>query len=127
MTERLASPALVYDGACPMCARSVRWARRWLHHLPPTVTYQDADLASLGLDEATCRAAVQYVAPDGTTHSGAEAVSALLQREGGAVGMLGSLMAHRYLRTPSRWIYQQVARRRRRGDDACSDDSCCAR
>ena len=58
-------PLLVTDGDCGFCTRSIEWGRKRIRRLPVAVPYQRADLAALGLDEAACRTAVQFVDGDG--------------------------------------------------------------
>ena len=63
----------VYDGDCAFCTSCARFIRRWVPTPAVVVPWQFADLARLGLAEAACVDAVQWVeAPTGPgTGSGA--------------------------------------------------------
>ena len=114
---------LVFDGDCAFCSSSVRAAQRWIGTMPTVVPFQRADLASLGLTEPDCAAAVQYVDRDRRVHSGEDAVVAALLGAGGGWWLLGAV-----LRAPGiHWLagvgYRWVARNRHRlpgGTTACS-------
>ena len=116
-------PVLVFDGDCAFCSSSVRFAQRWIGHMPAAEPYQFADLDSLGLTEQQCNAAVQYVARDQHVYSAHDAVSALLLGAGRGWWLLGALM-----RVPGvHWLcgvaYRWMARNRHRlpgGTPACS-------
>lgn len=70
---------LVYDGDCAFCTSAVAFARRWINPRTETAAWQLADLASLGLTEERCRAAVQYRDRQGRWTSAGGAVVALLR------------------------------------------------
>lgn len=72
---------LVYDGDCGFCTSSVRLLRKWVKGRYDVVAWQEADLAGLGLDRATCQRAVQWVPPDRGRREGAAAFSAVLQSD----------------------------------------------
>ena len=74
--------ALVFDGDCAFCTRSVEWARRRFRRQPRIVAWQEADLDSLGLTARACHDAVQWVDYRGT-EAGSRAVGRLLQAQGG--------------------------------------------
>lgn len=69
---------LVYDGDCAFCTASVRWVERLHLQADEIVAWQHADLGALGLTEAECTEAVQYVHDDGSHESGHLAVAGLL-------------------------------------------------
>ncbi len=73
------SGTLVFDGDCGFCTSSVRLLHRvGLAPGAAVVPWQRADLARLGLTREQCEQAVQWVAADGRTDSGARAVAGVL-------------------------------------------------
>ena len=58
-------PLLVFDGDCGFCTTAARFGQRRLRleHVEP---WQFIDLDALGLTEAQCLQAVQWVAADGS-------------------------------------------------------------
>ncbi len=101
-------PVLVYDGDCGFCTKSVLWGRRHLRRMTPGVPYQSADLVALGLTEAQCATAVQYVARDRHVLSGADAVAATLLAAGKGWWVLGAAMhlpgVHWLMDRAYRWV-----------------------
>jgi predicted DCC family thiol-disulfide oxidoreductase YuxK len=87
-----ALPVLVYDGDCGFCTRSVQFGQRHIGRMPAAVAYQAADLAALGLTEAQCATAVQYVARDHRAYAGHDAVAAVLLGAGLPWWFLGALL-----------------------------------
>lgn len=86
-TGRVSPPAsgsvLVYDGDCGFCSATARFLRRWVdrrerYAIEP---WQALDLVSLGLTEAQCTDAAQFVAPGSPPRAGHRAIAAAL-REG---------------------------------------------
>ena len=70
-------PTLVYDADCGFCTRSAQFVRRWVdrrgrYDVRP---WQELDLAAVGLSEQDCDAAAQFVAADGSIHSGHRAIA----------------------------------------------------
>jgi predicted DCC family thiol-disulfide oxidoreductase YuxK len=68
---------LVFDGDCGFCTTSARFATRWVDRRQryAIAPWQDLDLAPLGLTEADCIAAAQFVRTDGTVRSGHLAIA----------------------------------------------------
>jgi predicted DCC family thiol-disulfide oxidoreductase YuxK len=121
--EQISLPVLVFDGDCAFCSSSVRVARRLIRRMPTVVPYQRAPLERLGLTEAQCQHAVQYVARDHRVHSAHDAVSALLLGAGVGWWFLGALLRLPGVHWLSGVVYRWVARNRHRlpgGTPACS-------
>ena len=70
-------------GDCGFCTRSADWLIGTFPGSIEVVPYQKVDLNSLGLTEADCASAVQWVPRDGLPQQGAAAIAAAL-RAGGA-------------------------------------------
>ncbi|MFZ8999498.1 MAG: thiol-disulfide oxidoreductase DCC family protein [Ilumatobacteraceae bacterium] len=116
-----ARPLLVFDGDCGFCTASARFAERRLRleHVEP---WQALDLADLGLDEASCSTAVQWVAIDGAVVAAERAVSAALVHAGWPWRPLGRLLVLPGIRPVAGLVYRWVARHRHRlpgATDAC--------
>lgn len=114
-------PLLVFDGDCRFCTSSAEFGRRrlGLEHVEP---WQFLELADLGLTEAQCQAAVQWVAADGSTCAGEQAIVAALRHAGGAWKVLGEVLDLPGVRKLSAAVYRFVARHRDRmpgGTAAC--------
>jgi len=123
VAEPISLPVLVFDGDCAFCSSSVRFAQRWIGRMPTVVPYQRTNLAALGLTEAACQVAVQYVARDHRVHAAEDGVSALLLAAGKGWWLLGALMRVPGIHWPSGVAYRWVARNRHRlpgGTTACS-------
>jgi predicted DCC family thiol-disulfide oxidoreductase YuxK len=114
---------LIFDGDCGFCATCVRLAR-WLPADPTFVTWQDADLAALGVDVAQARRAVQWVAADGRVEGGARAVAGLLRAcDQRRWRMLGAAISTPPFSWLAAGVYRLVARYRYRlpgGTPACA-------
>ncbi len=74
----MARTVLVFDGDCGFCTWSAARLADWSRGALVTVPWQRADLPALGLDEAQCATAVQYVDASGT-RAGGRAVAAALR------------------------------------------------
>jgi predicted DCC family thiol-disulfide oxidoreductase YuxK len=114
-------PLLIFDGDCGFCTTSARAAQRWLklEHVEP---WQFLDLDAIGVTEAACTAAVQWVAVDGTVSAGEKAASAALRHAGGVWGVLGRLMELPGIRHLAGVVYRLIARYRYKmpgGTPAC--------
>jgi predicted DCC family thiol-disulfide oxidoreductase YuxK len=114
----------VYDGDCAFCTSSARFAERRVPTDAIIVPWQFTDLDALGLTEAQCDEAVQWVASDGSpAAAGPRAIAALLRSSNvpwRVVGWLLDLPPVRALAWP---IYRWVARNRHRmpgGTAACA-------
>lgn len=106
-------PILVFDGDCGFCTTSAGAARRWLglSHVEP---WQMLDLDALGLTEAGCTTAVQWVAADGSVRSAESAVVAALRHAGGVWSILGRVLGAPGIRSLAAVAYRVVARNRYR-------------
>jgi predicted DCC family thiol-disulfide oxidoreductase YuxK len=104
-------PLLVFDGDCGFCTTWARWwQRRWdLEHVEP---WQFLDLDRLGLTEAECREAVQWVDEAGVAHPAEWAVIAALRFRGGVWGVLGRVLALPGIHHLTGVAYRLVARYR---------------
>jgi predicted DCC family thiol-disulfide oxidoreductase YuxK len=116
-------PTFLYDGDCAFCSACARFIERHIPNAAHVVPYQFADLAALGVTQAECEAAVQWIGPDGETAAGPDAIAKLLGTSAplwrAAGGLLGSGAA-RWAAWPA---YRWVARNRHRmpdGSAACA-------
>ena len=115
-------PVLVFDGDCAFCTT---WARRWqrwsgAENVEP---WQFLDLDELGLTEAACDSAVQWVAADGSVESAEDAVAAALRHQGRGWRVLGSLLMLPGVHALAGVVYHLVAKNRYRlpgGTAACA-------
>ena len=119
-------PTLVYDGDCAICTRLSAFVARRIRRAEgdfEIVAFQFADLPALGLTEAQCEAALQWVNADGVAQAGPNAVAGLLR-----AGRLPWRLPGRLLSLPGvdriTWpVYRWVADNRHRlpgGTPACS-------
>jgi predicted DCC family thiol-disulfide oxidoreductase YuxK len=113
----------VYDGDCAFCTLSVGWIGRLRLAEPRIVAWQHADLDALGLTRAQCEHELQWVAADGGTDGGAQAVARLLLASGPPWTLAGVLLRL----PPFSWlgavVYRLVADNRQRlpgGTPACA-------
>lgn len=115
-----ALPMLVYDGDCGFCTTSARFGERRLHvHVEP---WQFLDLDALGLTEAACDEAVQWIGSDGSIASAEGAVIAALAHAGGPWRVLGGILGLPGVRQVAAVVYRFVASNRHRmpgGTAAC--------
>jgi predicted DCC family thiol-disulfide oxidoreductase YuxK len=114
-------PLLVFDGDCGFCTSSARFGQRRLklEHVEP---WQFLDLDALGLTEAACQEAVQWVAVDGSIASAERAVIAALRHAGGAWKTLGAVLDIPGVRHVGGMLYRLIATYRHRlpgGTAAC--------
>jgi predicted DCC family thiol-disulfide oxidoreductase YuxK len=70
---------LVFDGDCGFCTWSAGYVAQWAAGALDVVPWQHADLTRLGLTEAQCSAAVQFVDRRGVASGGAAIARALLR------------------------------------------------
>ena len=113
----------VFDGDCAFCTSSARFIERRIPTTARVVPWQRTDLAALGLTDAECEEAVQWVSPDGAVSAGPEAIGRLLVDAGSFWRPLGWLL----LAPPLSWlappVYRLIARNRDRlpgGTAACA-------
>lgn len=114
----------LYDGDCAFCSACARFVERHVPTDATVVPWQFADLAGLGLTEAQCEQAVQWVAPGVSALAGPEAIAALLRASGSRPWRLaGRLLGLPPVRLLARPAYRWVARNRHRmpgGTAACA-------
>lgn len=119
--EPSALPVLVFDGDCAMCSSLARRTRRWLH-VERVEPWQRLDLASIGLDEQRCQAALQWVGADGSIDAAERAVISALRYAGGVWRLPAVVLAAPGIRLLAAAAYRWVARNRHRlpgGTPAC--------
>lgn len=124
MTART-RPALVYDGDCAFCTSSVRLLER-IGPEAEMLAWQLTDLDALGLTEEAAAAAVQWVALDGTVHSGHEAIAAALDSAGGIWALGGRMLLAPGIVPLAARAYRLIADNRHRlpgGTPACAVDA----
>lgn len=116
-------PTFVYDGDCGFCTRCAQFAERRISSPARIVPWQWADLAALGLSEAECDAAVQWVVPGQPAAAGPDAIAALLSSSTRGWRAVGWLLRRAPIRALAWPVYRWVARNRHRmpgGTPACS-------
>ncbi len=121
--EDTPAPAtFVYDGDCGFCTRCAQFAERRIATTARIVPWQRADLAALGLTEAECDAAVQWVTPGRPPLAGPDAIAALLASSTRGWRAVGWLLRRALVRAVAWPVYRWVARNRHRmpgGTAAC--------
>lgn len=117
---------LVYDGDCGICTKLSRFVTTRLRARPTdfaVTAYQHADLATLGLTEEQCDAALQWVGADGRISSAEDAVARALLSSRMPLRPLGAILLLPGLHGLAGVVYRWVARNRHRlpgGTPACS-------
>lgn len=90
--------------------------RRYLHHQPQVVAWQEANLTELGLSPEQCREAVQWVSERRGNRreqlSAHDAVARVLRNAGGGWSALGAVMMFPGVHWISGVVYLWVARNR---------------
>ncbi|MEV0002591.1 DUF393 domain-containing protein [Micromonospora sp. NPDC050980] len=113
----------VYDGDCAFCTRCAQFIERRIPTGARVVPWQFADLAALGLTEAECEEAVQWVGADGTRAAGPDAIARLLGDSGPLWRIAGGGLRLAPVRAAAWPAYRWVARNRHRlpgGTTACA-------
>ncbi|BCJ58735.1 thiol-disulfide oxidoreductase DCC family protein [Micromonospora endophytica] len=113
----------VYDGDCAFCTRCAEFIERRIPTGARVVPWQFADLDALGLTEAECEEAVQWVGADGSRAAGPDAIAALLDSSGRFWRIAGGGLRFAPVRAAAWPAYRWVARNRHRmpgGTAACS-------
>lgn len=107
-------PVLIYDGDCAFCAATVRVLERRVRRHPRCTPWQQLDLEALGLSQAECELAVQYVDADARVHAAERAVARVLVDAGSGWGILGRILLTPGIRPLAGVLYRWVARNRHR-------------
>jgi predicted DCC family thiol-disulfide oxidoreductase YuxK len=118
-----ARPTFVYDGDCAFCTTCAQFIERRVPTDARVVPWQFADLGALGLTRQECEEAVQWVAPDGATAAGPDAIALLLRASRPHWRLAGRLLQLPPVRVVAWPAYRWVARNRHRlpgGTAACS-------
>lgn len=123
-----ARPVLVFDGECGFCTASARFLRYWVVRDGSTrvAPWQKLDLDELGLTEAQCRAAVQWVGGGGQVASGHAAVAAALRAGHPVWRPVGALLVAPGFSLLAARLYSWVAAHRYSlpgGSPACRTDA----
>jgi predicted DCC family thiol-disulfide oxidoreductase YuxK len=114
---RRARPTFVYDGDCAFCSSCARFIERHIRTPATVLAWQRTDLSALGLAEAQCEAAVQWVpaSDDRGTAAGPAAIGLLLlSSASGYWRVLGRLVLLRPVLALAWPVYRFVARNRDR-------------
>jgi predicted DCC family thiol-disulfide oxidoreductase YuxK len=104
----------LYDGDCAFCSSCARFVQRRIPTRARVVAWQFADIEALGVTEAECDAAVQWVPADGPVLAGPAAISALLRDGGPWWRPLGWLLGRRPVLALAWPAYRWVSRNRHR-------------
>lgn len=102
---------LVYDGDCAFCTSCVHLAERLRLRADRVIAWQHADLESLGLSEAQCQQALQWV-DSGRISSGHEAVARFLLASARPWRLVGFLLLMPPLSWVARVAYRWIANHR---------------
>jgi predicted DCC family thiol-disulfide oxidoreductase YuxK len=118
-----ARPVFLFDGDCAFCTTCAEFVERRIPADAAVTPWQFADLDVLGVRQADAEEAVIWVAPDGSTAAGPDAIARLLVSAGSCWRPLGWALGA----APVRWlawpVYRWLARNRHRmpgGTPACS-------
>jgi predicted DCC family thiol-disulfide oxidoreductase YuxK len=115
----------VYDGDCAFCSTSARLLTGRLRHDHDdfdVMPWQVLDLARLGLTEAECIEAVQWVGVDRSVDAGHVAVARALRASRRWARPVGHLILMPGVRAVAAVLYRWIARNRHRlpgGTPAC--------
>jgi predicted DCC family thiol-disulfide oxidoreductase YuxK len=113
----------LFDGDCGFCSASARVLRRYVRPDASIVAWQEADLGALGVTEAACTEAVQWIRPGDPPLAGPYAVAAALRAGRRVWRPFGVLLALRPVAALAWPIYRWIARNRHRlpgGTAACA-------
>jgi len=116
-------PVFLFDGDCAFCTTCSQFIDRRIPTTAEVTPWQFADLAALGVTQADAEEAVVWVAPDGVTAAGPDAIARLLVDAGSVWRPLGRVLALRPVSWVAWPVYRWVARNRHRlpgGTAACS-------
>ncbi|MFF3853930.1 thiol-disulfide oxidoreductase DCC family protein [Micromonospora sp. NPDC002575] len=113
----------VYDGDCAFCTKCAEFIERRIPTRARVLPWQFADLDELGLTEAECADAVQWVGADGSRAAGPDAIARLLGDSGPLWRVAGAGLRFPPARAAAWPAYRWVARNRHRlpgGTAACA-------
>ncbi|MEV5819163.1 DCC1-like thiol-disulfide oxidoreductase family protein [Micromonospora harpali] len=113
----------VYDGDCAFCTKCAEFIERRIPTRARVLPWQFADLDALGLTEAECTEAVQWVGVDGSRAAGPDAIARLLGDSGPLWRVAGAGLRFPPARAAAWPAYRWVARNRHRlpgGTAACA-------
>ncbi|MEU4680851.1 DUF393 domain-containing protein [Micromonospora sp. NPDC023737] len=113
----------VYDGDCAFCTRCAQFIERHIPTSARVMPWQFADLTALGLTEAECDQAVQWVGVDGVRAAGPDAIARLLGDSNLLWRVAGAALRFPPVRAVAWPAYRWVARNRDRmpgGTAACA-------
>ncbi|MFI7436618.1 DCC1-like thiol-disulfide oxidoreductase family protein [Micromonospora haikouensis] len=113
----------VYDGDCAFCTKCAEFIERRIPARARVLPWQFADLDALGLTEAECTEAVQWVGADGSRAAGPDAIARLLGDSGPLWRVAGAGLRFPPARAAAWPAYRWVARNRHRlpgGTAACA-------
>ncbi|GIF18488.1 putative DCC family thiol-disulfide oxidoreductase YuxK [Actinoplanes tereljensis] len=117
------TPTFVYDGDCAFCTTCAEFIERRIPTHARVIPWQFADLDALGLSQEECEEAVQWVAGDGATAAGPDAIALLLRDAGRAWELAGGALQLGPVRLAAWPVYRWVAEHRHLlpgGTAACS-------
>lgn len=120
---RRSRPVFLYDGDCAFCTTCSQFIDRRIPTTAEVTPWQFSDLAALGVTQAEAEEAVVWVAPDGTTEAGPDAIARMLVDAGSFWRPVGWALALRPVRWVAWPVYRWVSRNRHRlpgGTAACS-------
>jgi predicted DCC family thiol-disulfide oxidoreductase YuxK len=106
-------PTLLFDGDCGFCRVQARRAVRLAGPRVHVVPYDQRSYPQV--DAAEARAALQFLAPDGERHAGADAIVAFWRHAQPRWAFLSALYRLPGVRAIAVRIYARIARRRRWG------------
>lgn len=113
----------MYDGDCGFCTSSARFLMRWIPVEADVEPWQVVDLDTLGIDQRRVEHELVWVAVDGRTAGGAQAVAAYLLAAGGPWRLVGKLLRLPPIRWIAAGVYRLIANNRHRlpgGTPACA-------
>jgi predicted DCC family thiol-disulfide oxidoreductase YuxK len=125
----VATTTFLYDGDCAFCSASARALIRYVRPTAAVIAWQRADLGALGVAEAVCAAAVQWIRPGAPPLAGPYAIAAALRAGRWWWRPLGVVLGWRPVATLAWPVYRWVARNRHRlpgGTTACAVPQTCS-
>ena len=114
MFSQESMPVLIYDGDCAFCSSSVRFIQNHIRRRPRWEPWQWLDLDDYGVSRDDCERAVQFVAIDGTVHSGERGVARVLIFGGKGWAVLGRILLVPGVRHLAGIVYRWISNNRHR-------------